>query len=85
MLYFKLSMLNPVFSVNNQLPKDRSRSNNQLAKDRSSSNNELGKDRSSSNNQLAKDRSGSNPIFIQFTLGSAEWSHILMIYYCYKH
>jgi hypothetical protein len=37
MLYFKLSVLNPVFSVNNQLAKDRSRRNNHLAKDRRSS------------------------------------------------
>jgi len=37
MLYFKLSVLNPVLVNNNQLAKDRSRSNNHLAKDRRSS------------------------------------------------
>jgi hypothetical protein len=38
MLYIKLSVLNPVFSFNNnQLAKDRCRSNSHLANDRSSS------------------------------------------------
>jgi hypothetical protein len=38
MLYFKLSVLNFVFSVsNNQLAKNRSKSNNNLVKDRNSS------------------------------------------------